>query len=342
MILNDRADQILRIADMLGGAIVYETAYAAFPDVQEDILRRTITKLVKRLALAWLWDGGLRCKVFLTTAGDEGHEAGVWRWIKNPVAARRALETGYAGRALKLPSRFIHHQIAGMIALGVGGGIAELEPELWQQRERDEQVADAYAWPERDRRIVIENERMKGQSPHRWMRKGGLVSKINKSLIPDNPHPDWIDEYLVICPRTTNKLHPDLEQELAELVAARAAKNPKIRDGAGWWFVPDDDTQGDPRWHGIGENSVPPRPLPGIRSRRLSFAAEHEKRAALDRDRKRAVALLSPEEREARKGKSKQREAAAPPENSREIQRENGEAGRGCAAKSTPYRGPQP
>lgn len=349
MQLNDRADAILRTADMLGGAIALATIYAMFPGVEKGILRRLMAKLVARKAFVWVWAGELNCKVFLTVHGDDGRMPGLYRWIKDSELRRRAIETGSAGRALKMPRVFIHAQITGLIAVGVSGGVAEFEREIWQQTPDAKTVADAYAWPERDRRIVIESERMVNQSPHRWESDGGLAERVAKSYnAHDNSHPKWRDEYLVLLPAYINEKHPDSIAELDELVRVRARKNHKNRDGAGWWSIDLVDLEADPVWHPFsGDSSTPRRPLPGIRSRRLAFHAEHEERAEVDRQRKaRRVALTSEErtaedlERAEQKAKARKknraRESASLPESLHGLRRENATAGHGFAADATP------
>lgn len=324
MQLNDRQDSILRTADFLGGAIALETVYAMFPDVREAVLRRIVSKLVRRGALVWCWAGELGCKVYLTVHGDGKHEAGLRHWIKGPEAVRRALETGRAGR-VKLPPKFLHNQIAGLVALGISGGRAEFERELWRQRDGSPVVADGAAWPEPDRRVLVEHERMKSQAPNRWKQENGLADRIARSFREPEFGEDFRDEIIVIAPAFLSEKWPDSLSELERFVAKRAAKNRKNRAGSGWWSLDPGALDADPVWHPYPEDSSePPRALPGIRSRRLAFEDAHEKAAEVDRARKARRAALTPEERadedriraeakaRARK-KNQKREAATPP-----------------------------
>lgn len=325
MQLNYRQDAIIHTADFLGGAILLETIYSAFPDAREAVLRRIVSKLVRRRALVWCWAGELGCKVYLTVHGDGKHESGLRRWIKDPETVRRALETGCAGRVLKMPPKFLHNQIAGLVALGASGGHAEFERELWRMRDGAPVVADGAAWPEPDRRILVENERMVRQAPNRWAQKSGLADRIARSFRKSELGEKFHDEYIVIAPTFLSDDWPDSLSELERLVAARAAKNRENRTGCGWWSLDPSDLAADPVWHPFSmDSSEPPRPLPGIRSRRLAFESEHEKAAEVDRARKARRAALTPEEREeedrarakhkakARK-KNQEREAASPP-----------------------------
>ncbi|TAN15521.1 MAG: hypothetical protein EPN45_02855 [Rhizobiaceae bacterium] len=303
-----------------------ETVYAMFPDVREAVLRRIVAKLVRRGALVWCWAGELGCKVFLTTHGDGKHEAGVRRWLKDPEAVRRALETGSVGRVKKLPPKFIHNQTSGLVALGISGGRAEFERELWRQRDGAPVVADGAAWPEPDRRILVENERMVGQSPHRWEQKNGLADRIAKSFRESETSDGFHDEYIVIAPTFLSDDWPDSLRELEKHVAARVVKNNhKNRQGCGWWSLDPGALDADPVWHSFpADSGQSPRPLPGIRSRRLSFEADHKEAAEIDRLRKARRAALTAEERatedrdraeakaKARK-QNQEREAASPP-----------------------------
>lgn len=326
MQLNDRADAILRTADYLGGAILLATVYAMFPDVREAVLRRIVAKLVRRGALVSGPAGELNCKVFLTVHGDGTRMPGVYRWIKNPELRQRAIETGSFGRALKMPRTFIHAQVAGLVALGISGGRAEFERELWRQRDGSPVVADGAAWPETDRRILIENERMVDQSPNRWKQKNGLAWRIAKSFLESESGDGFHDEYLVIAPVFLSDKWPDSLAELDKMVAWRAAKNYKPRHGTGWWSIDPIDLEADPVWHPFpADSGIAPRPLPGIRSRRSAFESEHQKAAEIDRVRKARRAALTAEERaqedraraktkaEARK-QNREREAASLPE----------------------------
>lgn len=300
MLTNFRAEQVLRIADMLGGAITTPAVYAGWPDVQQDVLRRLLAKLVARGALVVVHTAGLGGRVYLTRAGAGGRESGVRHFLKDrPDALTEALETGRVRHTVALTTTAVHDQIAAIVALGLSSGAAEFERQMRQQNDRGLAIADGYAWPEVDRRVAIEIERMVGQSPHRWEQPGGLVEKIDKSLIADNSHPSWVDEYVVVSPRSLNRLHQDVAAELSELVRAAAAKNFKNRPGAGWWFLPIDSIDSDPEWHPIVPGTPPARPLPGIRSRRAAFESAHAKRAEIDAERKARAA---------------EREAAAPPE----------------------------
>lgn len=290
MHLDDRADAVLRTADLLGGGIVMATVYAAFPAVHPGVLRRLIAKLVRRRALAAVRVADLGSRVYLTTAGTTGWASGVRHFLKDPEQVRMALETGQVADTVKLPVTFVHDQVAGLVSLGLSGGVAETEHEIRQQGGTPVTVADGYGWPERDRRLVIEVERMVGQSPHRWSQKDGLVERIARSFVPDNSHPAWHDEYVVVAPRSLNRLHPDSAAELAALVSVQAGKNYKNRPSAGWWFLPIDALEADPEWHSVLSDSPPPRPLPGIQCRRGSFAAEHENFARIDQARKAAAA----------------------------------------------------
>lgn len=284
MRLNDRADLILRAADYMGGGITMRAVYALCPHTQPDILRRQVSKLVKRGALAWVWAGELGCKIWLTTSGVDGHESGVRRWLKSPVMARAALETGYAGRAVKLPVHFIHDQIAGLVSLGLGAGGVEFERELRRDR-TGRNVADGAAWPEPDRRIVIEVERMIGQSTNRWKRKNGIADRVAESLWTWHRHRDWQEQYLIVAPSSMGK-HPDLEQDLAKMIEERAEKHDGSERPIGWWFLPIEDLEADPRWHRVGQNSVSPRPLVGIRKRREAGEAAQKERGRIDAERK--------------------------------------------------------
>lgn len=325
MQLNNRTDAILRTADFLGGAILLATIYAMFPDVREAVLRRIVSKLVRRRALVWVWAGELNCKVFLTVHGDGRHESGMRRWLKDPEAVRRALETGCGGRAVTLPERFRHNQIAGLIAMGISGGRADFERELWRQRDGSPMVADGAAWPEPDRRILIENERMVSQSPNRWKQKNGVADRIAKSFRESETGDGFHDECLVIAPVFLSKDWPDSMAELEQLVAARAGKGQKNRDAVGWWSIDPKDLEADPVWHPFpADSGTAPRALPGIRTRRHAAEAAHEQAAKIDRARKARRAALTPEQRatedriraktkaEARK-QNREREAASPP-----------------------------
>lgn len=291
MRLDDRSDAVLRTADLLGGGVAMQVVYASFPEVHPDVLRRLIARLVHRRALAAVRVADLGGRVYLTTAGTIGRLSGVRHYLKDPALVNQALESGRVRKTVKLPVTFVHDQLAGLVSIGLSGGIAETEHEIRVQQDvKPATVADGYSWPEADRRLVIEIERMVGQSPHRWTQRNGLVEKIARSLLPDNSHPRWHDEYVVVAPRSLNRLHPDTPAELAELVTKAASKNYQNREGAGWWFLPIDDLDADPEWHPVLPDSPPPRSLPGIRSRRQSFAGEHEDFAKIDRARKDAAA----------------------------------------------------
>jgi len=186
-------------------------------------------------------------------------------------------------------------------------------------------VADGAAWPEPDRRVLIENERMERQSPNRWNRKNGLADRIAKSFRESETCDGFHDEYVVIAPTFLSDDWPDSLGELEKLVADRAAKNYKNRHGCGWWSLDPGGLNADPVWHPFPADSGQlPRPLPGIRSRRVAFETEHRKAAEVDRERKARRTALTPEERakedriraeakaKARK-QNQEREAAAPP-----------------------------
>jgi hypothetical protein len=287
MMPNDRADTILRAADYLGGGITLQIVYALFPHVERDILRRVVSKMIQRRALAWIWAGELGRKVFLTTRGIDGHQSGVRKCLSDPGMARRALQTGCAGRAVKLPVKFIHNLIAGLVTLGLGGYDAEFERELWRGRE-ETHVADGVAWPEPDRRILVEVERMIGQSPNRWTKKNGLIDRMVESLWIGPSGRNLKEEYLVVAPASLGARHPDVEKELADLIRARAKSLEPTSRAMGWWFLPEEDIESNPRWHSIfaGSNQVWPRPLIGIRERREAGKAEHKERARVDAERK--------------------------------------------------------
>lgn len=314
MRINDRAEQVLRIANLLGGGITTAAIYAGWPDVQRDVLRRLLAKLVARGALVVVHTPSLGGRAYLTRSSEDGRESGVRHFLRDhPDQLVEALETGRVRKTVALKTTFVHDQIAAIVALGLSSGVAEFERQMRQQNGPGLAVADGYAWPESDRRVAVEVERMVGQSPHRWQQSGGLVEKVVKSFVPDNSHPDWIDEYVVVSPRSINRLHPDVSAELSELVVARAAKNYKNRPDAGWWFLSIDDINADPEWHPIVPGTAPMCPLPGIRSRRDAFEAAHAERAKIDAERK---------------AKAAEREAAAPPEGR--------EAQGGFAADSAP------
>jgi len=287
MSLNDRTDTILRAADNLGGGITLQIVYALFPHVQRDILRRVVSKMVQRRALAWIWAGELRRKVFLTTRGIEGHLSGVRKCLSDPEMVRRALRTGCAGRAVKLPVKFIHDLMSGLVTLGIGEYDAEFERELWRGRV-EPHVADGAAWPEPDRRILVEYERMIGQSPNRWTKKNGIIDRVVESLWIGPDRRNLQEEYLIVAPASLGNRHPDVEQELADLIGARTANFDPTTRAMGWWFLPLEDIESNPRWHSIfaGTNQVWPRPLIGIRERREAGKAAHKDRARVDAVRK--------------------------------------------------------
>lgn len=287
MRLNDRADTILQAADSLGGGITMQIVYALYPDVQPDILRRVVSKLVKRRALAWVWAGELGCKIWLTTNGVDGHQSGVRKWLADPAMARRALQTGCAGRVVKLPVTLIHDLIAGFVTLGLGACGAELERELRRDR-TGPHVADGVAWPERDRRILVEVERMIGQLPSRWTKKNGIVDRVVQSIWIGPGRRNLQEEYLIVAPAKLGDKHPNVEQELADLIGARTGNFGKTTRAMGWWFLPLEHIESNPCWRSIfaGGDQVWPRSLYGIRMRRKAGEASHKERARIDAERK--------------------------------------------------------
>lgn len=286
---NLRQDRILQVADDLGGAITLSCVYAMFPSVTKDALRRTLAALVERGAFVRVWCADLAGRAFLTTYGVGEHASGLRFWIHDQTRVQLALQTGDAGASVKLPSHFVHNQMAALVAAGVGGGAFETERSLWLQRGNATWVADAAAWPTRDLRVLVEIERMIGQSPHRWALRGGAADRINASLRSSSEHPAWHDECLVVSPKVYPK-HPDMEAELAALVAERVAREHHLRRGAGWWWLSLDHLDGDPMWHPVVPGTPPPVRLLGIHSQRALHASEHAAARTLDAERKAAAA----------------------------------------------------
>lgn len=272
-----RDERIVSIADQLGGGVTLPILYAAFPDVEEKRMRALVARLVRRHALVAARAPALGGMLYLTTAVQRaGHSAGVYRLIKLPEQRAAAVETGHVPGSIVLPVWFMHNQIAARIAFGVGDGSALLEPELWVDAGAGSEIPDAEALPEHGRQVKIEVERMIGQSPNRWARRGGLADRAAKICLPPLDDSDHTTELLVVAPRALSR-HPDLPAELSALVAERV-RRPGLH--AGFWFVEIADPDSDPEWRGLTPECQPIAALLGSRSVRLKHAPERRDRAA--------------------------------------------------------------
>ncbi|TAN03506.1 MAG: hypothetical protein EPN36_12125 [Rhodanobacteraceae bacterium] len=276
---HSRAGEILSVADSLGGGITMPVVYSMFPSVAPDILRRVVKKMCERGALRAVAISEFARRAYLTTRGVDGRASGVQRTLTEP-----------GQRACVLPEKFLHNQIAGMLAFGLGQDGAIAEGEIWRGRARGAGglVPDGIAEVGPSWRVEIEVEKMVNQSPARWSKKGGIADRIATTCRPDNSQPGVVTEVLVVAPVWLSKNHPDSEAELAALVGAVAAKNYQNREGAGWWFLDIDRLESDPVWHSVfPANCEPPNgQLLGLAARRQQYERAHQKRAALDAARK--------------------------------------------------------
>jgi hypothetical protein len=149
-------------------------------------------------------------------------------------------------------------------------------------------MADGIACPEPDWRLIIEVERMVRQSPGRWQKHGGLIDKIVAEFGQPGGE-DALTQHVVVCPKFGTEhagQRMDFEHELDAALVGKTSGLTGVPRDAGWWFLPIDAPECDPVWHPIVAGAAPPRTLQGIAARRASFAAQHEKNAALDRTRK--------------------------------------------------------
>lgn len=276
-----RATEILAVAHALGGGITMPVIYALRPDVEQNVLRRTVQKMRERGALRAVpcSDLGSARRVYLTTRGVDGRASGVQKMLDNNERQN-----------VVLPEKFAHNLIAAQLTFGLGEAGATTESELWRARAPSSSglVKDGVAEIRPDWRVEIEVEMMVHQSPARWAKKGGLVARIAAACRFDNSRPTEVVEMLVVAPLWLSRFHPDSEVELDAMVRERAAKNFENRKGAGWWFLDLDRLESDPVWHPISPRDCEPPngQLLGLASRRDQYRRVHEKRAALDTVRK--------------------------------------------------------
>lgn len=288
--MNDRAENILATADAGYGAITMPVIEALLPSTKPARIRHLLATMVQRGALVSAWAGATGRKVWLTTRSAEGRLAGVRRWIADPAIARDAIATGRVPVTLEPPTTFEHDMIALQMVAGFGVHGRTFDSEL--HVEIAGKISDGIAFPEPDRRLLVEVERMVNQNIGRWQKEGGLIDKIVASL-SDNSMPNVRTEHLIVSPKTSpnrGRKVTDFEAKLAAAVTEKAAGMHGIPAGAGLWFLPIDDLTGDPRWHPISSECGEPRALLGIAKRRAAFAAEHDKNARIDRERKARLA----------------------------------------------------
>ena len=272
MQFSERYGKILHIADACGGAVTMPVLYAAMPEMNAGNVRRLVSKLVRIRALVpvLLRGAGYTSHAYLTVQPEvEGHGSGLVRFIKDEAVRATARSTGKVAGCIFPTARFVHGQIAAEVACGYGVEAFELEPELWATRGDEVEVGDGHAWPEGDRCLAIEVERMVGQSPHRWMRKKGrpgLAHRILPTLFKRRR--DWRTEYLVVAPTSLAKTVPDAAATLLEGVRKLAGRElaPPL-ENAGFWYLAIDNLLSRPRWCPLIENRQPWRSLDGIATR---------------------------------------------------------------------------
>lgn len=283
--MSDRAEQVLQAADALYGAITMHVVAALFPNVSTVHLRRLMGDLVDRGALIPAWAGGTGRRVWLTTRNASRRVAGLRKWLADSDAIRGALMTKNAG-TIQPPVTFLHAQIAGQVVAGFGVHGREFDSELHTGEALP--VADGVAYPEPDFLLLVEAERMVRQGPGRWKKPAGLVDKIVAEFGQSREDGAFV-QHLVVAPKFGGERdgeRVDFEQELARLIAEKVSGMAGVPHDAGHWFLPEEHLDADPVWHPVFAGVPAPRPLPGITSRRASFAAEHAKNAELDRARK--------------------------------------------------------
>lgn len=289
--MSNRAETILATAESLYGAITMDVIMALFPGVSPARLRHLIHDLVSRGALIGAWAGGSGKRVWLTTRSTVGRVAGLRKWLADPDSVRRALAAGKAG-TIQPPVTFPHAQMAGQVVCGFGVHGRRFDSEL--HVDGGDQVADGEAWPQPDWRLRIEVERMVRQGSRRWVKEGGLIEKIVAQLEFDDGDGVLI-QHLVVAPKF-GAGHIDLEQELARLVAQSATQVRNLPRDSGFWFLPAKRIESDPIWHPIFPGTRAPCLLPGIATRRASFADAHMKNSEIDRARKMRAATAKADE----------------------------------------------
>lgn len=279
--MSDRAEQILRAADALYGAITMPVVIAMFPSVTRPPLWRALGNLVAAGALVPAWCAGTGKRVWLTTRSASGRVAGLRKWLADSDAVRLALACKNGG-TIQPPSTFAHAQIAGQLVAGYGIHRRVFDSQLHTGEAGP--IADGIASPEPGWRLLVEAERMVRQGPGRWQKRGGLVDKIIRNFDRGGPG-EVLIQHLVAAPRT-DAAGVDLEAQLVRMVTKEAAGFTGIPEDAGCWFLPIDDLEADPTWHPVSPGVPAPRWLSGIASRRAFYDAKHAANAMLDRDRK--------------------------------------------------------
>lgn len=279
--MSDRAEEILRTADALYGAITMPIVVAMFPAVTRPPLWRALGSLVHAGALVPAWCTGTGQRVWLTTRSASGRVAGLRKWLADGDAVRAALASKNAG-TVQPPVTFQHAQIAGQLVGGYGVHGRVFDSELHSGEAGP--VADGIAYPEPGWRLLIEAERMVRQGPRKWAQRGGLVDKIIHGFGEYDPS-CRLTQHLVAAPKVGDD-GVDFEAELARMVTKKVMDFAGIPTDAGWWFVALDDLEADPVWHPVFPGQPAPRVTPGIASRRALFAPRHARNAELDRARK--------------------------------------------------------
>lgn len=253
-----RTEMTLGIARRNSGLIDLAIGVALLPEVRERTVRQLYEDLQQLGALRSGWVKG------------EWPPRKVWldRKAQRHYFADVALVPGKTP-SLAMGDKFFHKMMAAELVVGLTSrgrlGDAKLDSEL--QRIAGRSAPDGHVILQDGSLLLLELERMLGQSWEHWANEGEIGDSIAEHM-----RSKAVSKYLVCAPRE------DLLHLAEAVIKADKRRNfgdpPAIPPGYGCWVVSTENHRADVTWCSFGSDGGERAPIPGISSIRRDARAQ--------------------------------------------------------------------
>lgn len=255
--MSSRANLLLHIARRNGGLIDRDISLALLPAVRPRTLRQLLEDLEKRGALRSAWVSGEwpSRKVWMDRMAQRSYLAGV------------AILPGKAPSA-DMGDKFMHRMMSTELVVGLTDPDrledARLDYEL--ERTQGRSAPDGHLVLRDGSRLLLELERMIGQSWEHWANAGEIGDSIAAHM-----RSNASSRYLVCAPKH-HLLH--LPEAVVQADRRRyGGRPPSLPPGAGCWIVSTEDHRADLEWCSFGAEDGESRHIAGISSIRRTARA---------------------------------------------------------------------